>query len=264
MTELPELLALFEREMRRDPVPDRGSRVEKLGPIVRILGKSNTVVFSDLDDGTARGAVTEQAEYFRRGRAELEWKVYGYDRPESLESILAAEGFVPDEKETLVLLDLEHGIRAGRSAAAIEVRQVDDDSGASDARSANEAAFGRDTSTSPVRYEEVVRDPNQALFVAYADGIPVASGRLDMPRGRSFASLWGGGTAPAFRHRGVYRKLVASRAALAQSRGFRYLTVDAQETSRPILERLGFVPLTTTRGWVLRPAPDRSVRERPS
>lgn len=259
MVDPHEILVLFEREMRRDPIPAPGSRVEKLGPIVRLVGKENCVIFSDLNDANARSVVAQQTEFFRRGTAEVEWKVFGYDRPENLESILADEGFVPEEMETVVVLELHEGVPGGRPPEGIEVRQVADDAGVRDATIANVAAFGPERRTPRVRYEDVVRDPNQALFVAYGNGRPVASGRLEMPPGRSFASLWGGGTAPDYRHRGIYRGLVAARAALAQSRGYRFLTVDAQETSRPILERLGFVPLTTTRAWVLRPEPDRSV-----
>ncbi|HZZ34676.1 MAG TPA: GNAT family N-acetyltransferase, partial [Caulobacteraceae bacterium] len=89
--------------------------------------------------------------------------------------------------------------------------------------------------------------------VAYAGVAPVAAGRLEMIPGSAFAGLYGGGTAPEQRGRGVYRALVAARAAEARARGYRYLTVDARETSRPILERLGFQRLATVRGWMLRP-----------
>jgi hypothetical protein len=43
---------------------------------------------------------------------------------------------------------------------------------------------------------------------------------------------------------------VAHRAARARERGVRYLYVDAVPMSRPIFERLGFVPLTTTTPYV--------------
>jgi GNAT superfamily N-acetyltransferase len=59
-------------------------------------------------------------------------------------------------------------------------------------------------------------------------------------------TLWGGGTLPGWRGRGVFRALVAHRAALASARGFRYLQVDASPASRPIFRRLGFVELATT------------------
>ncbi|MYR23936.1 GNAT family N-acetyltransferase, partial [Streptomyces sp. SID6137] len=46
--------------------------------------------------------------------------------------------------------------------------------------------------------------------------------------------------------RGLYRALVAHRARIAAARGCRYLQVDASPMSRPILERLGFLPLSIT------------------
>ena len=65
--------------------------------------------------------------------------------------------------------------------------------------------------------------------------------KLELPISRR-----GGGTLPGWRGRGVFGSLVAHRAALASSRGFRYLQVDATPESRPILQRLGFVELATT------------------
>ena len=73
-----------------------------------------------------------------------------------------------------------------------------------------------------------------------------SAARVEFHAGTDFASLWGGGTLPAWRRRGVFRAVVAHRARLAAARGFRYLQVDALPASRPILERLGFVELATT------------------
>jgi GNAT superfamily N-acetyltransferase len=69
--------------------------------------------------------------------------------------------------------------------------------------------------------------------------------------GTEFAGLFGGGTLPQWRGRGIYRALVAYRARLAAARGYRYLQVDASPASRPILERLGFacLALTTPYTW---------------
>ncbi len=53
-----------------------------------------------------------------------------------------------------------------------------------------------------------------------------------------------------WRGRGLYRALIAFRARIAAERGYRYLQVDASDQSRPILERLGFVALTTTTPYV--------------
>jgi GNAT superfamily N-acetyltransferase len=79
---------------------------------------------------------------------------------------------------------------------------------------------------------------------------PIAAGRVEFHAGTHFASLWGGGTLPAWRGRGAFRSLVAHRAALASARGFRYLQVDASPESRPILQRLGFIELAATTPFV--------------
>jgi hypothetical protein len=73
--------------------------------------------------------------------------------------------------------------------------------------------------------------------------------------GTEFAGLWGGSTLAGWRRRGIYRALVARRAQLAMARGVRYLHVDASGNSRPILEQLGFVAVTTTTNYVWAPQP---------
>ncbi|MCW8219460.1 GNAT family N-acetyltransferase, partial [Streptomyces griseolus] len=70
-----------------------------------------------------------------------------------------------------------------------------------------------------------------------------------------FAGLWGGGTVEHWRGRGVYRALVAHRAALAAERGYRHLQVDATDRSAPILRRLGFSALSTVTPYVYRTTP---------
>jgi GNAT superfamily N-acetyltransferase len=87
--------------------------------------------------------------------------------------------------------------------------------------------------------------------VAYVDGLPVSGGRVDFDEGVEFAGLFGGVTLPEFRGRGLYRATVAKRAELARERGYRWLYVDALPTSRPILERNGFVAMTTTTPFVI-------------
>jgi GNAT superfamily N-acetyltransferase len=252
MIDRSEILALYDAEMRMDPVPEIGSRVEKLGSIVRVIGKESYVIYSVLNRASAPAAINEQREYFRRTGQEFEWKLFGHDRPKNLSELLEAAGFVPDEPETLVVLDLKQGFPQPDPPPGVEIRRAVDEFGLRDAVAANAAAFGPDHHSSH-HLVEAFEDPSQALYVAYVEGVPASSGRVARAPGRSFAGLWGGGTAPAYRRRGIYRNLVWARAAFARSQGAHYLTVDSRETSRPILIRLGFAPLTTTRAWVFRP-----------
>jgi GNAT superfamily N-acetyltransferase len=118
------------------------------------------------------------------------------------------------------------------------------------------AVWGSDESWYADTFEqELAADPaGLAVFVAEADGVVVSAGWVRFPSGTDFATLWGGATLPEWRGRGIYRALVFRRAQLAAERRRRYLEVDASADSRPILERLGFRPITQTRPYVWSPS----------
>lgn len=125
---------------------------------------------------------------------------------------------------------------------------------ADDARRAEDLqarAFGR---RGPGGLFERVRDSagRVTLWLAEADDELVGVGRLDLVPGTPFAGLWGGATDPYWRGRGVYRALTAARAAHAAAHGVRMLHSDCLPTSRPILERAGLRPVTTTTPYVWR------------
>lgn len=85
--------------------------------------------------------------------------------------------------------------------------------------------------------------PGAGQWLAYVDGRAVAWGSaVAGPRG---LYLSGGATLPDARGRGAYRALVRARWDHAVALGTPALTVGAQETSRPILERLGFERVCT-------------------
>ena len=107
------------------------------------------------------------------------------------------------------------------------------------------AALGRELLARLAR-----RPPTVAAVIAVAGDTPICAGRVEFHLGTEFASLWGGGTVRAWRGLGIFRSLVAYRAALASAGGFRYLQVDASPQSRPILKRLGFVELATTTPYI--------------
>lgn len=260
MIDRPAVLAVYDAE-RADPVADAGYRVQRVGPLVRMIGRGHHfILYAQLDAVDGPRVVAEQAAEFRGLNEEVEWKVCAHDRPAELPGWLAAAGFVANPPETLMVYDLAGPLPPAPAVPGLEIRQVHDGAGVEDAEKVAVAAFGRSDGSVHDHADGRLDDPTLGLFVAYLRGEPISSGRVEMPAGRSFASLWGGGTVPAHRGAGAYRALVAVRAELARSRGFRYLTVDARDsTSRPILERLGFEPLTGLTGWVLHPVEDPST-----
>lgn len=93
---------------------------------------------------------------------------------------------------------------------------------------------------------------NLELWIAEAEGEVLCTGRLELVPGTEFAGLWGGGTVPEWRGKGLYRALTAARARSALNRGVRYLQSDCTEFSRPILQRSGLLPITTTTPFIWR------------
>lgn len=258
---------LFDRTMREHARPDGpGVRVERAGPLVRQVGGPddwNGVVWSspELDSAGADAAITAQIEHCAAlGLGEFEWKLYAHDRPAGLGSRLRAAGFVPEPPETLLVAPVE-ALTASRAAVSlpegVTLRPVTDAAGAELMAVAHERAFGADGSR--LRHQVLTRlerAPHDFVaVVALAGGEPVSSARMELYPGTGFAGLWGGGTVAAWRGRGLYRALVAHRAAIAAERGFRYLQVDATAMSAPILVRLGFTAIGTTTPYVYRPAP---------
>jgi GNAT superfamily N-acetyltransferase len=250
--EIHPMLDRFDEEIRIEPAPEPGIRFEAAGGVVRAVGHYACICYSKLSEANADHAVADQVAYFTSLGQEVEWKVYGHDRPSDLGARLAAHGFEAGETEMVMVFDLARDLQPGTPDLPLEIRRVRDEAGLNDLIAVRSEAFGGETRMTDL-LQARLGDPTLGLFVAYAGGAPVAAGRLEMPPGRSFAGLWGGGTVPAFRGRGVYRALIRERAKEAKRLGYRYLHTDARHTSRPILERLGFVPLTAVTGWVLRP-----------
>jgi GNAT superfamily N-acetyltransferase len=180
------------------------------------------------DDGEVEPLVARMREL----PGYVEWKYYSHDGPELRERLLAA-GLEPDDEETVVVAE---AASIPPPPDEVELRIVTDEFVDLAAE-----VFGD-------RFEL----PEKAVaVVAVLDGHAVSGGRVDFEDGVEFAGLFGGVTLPAYRGRGLYRATVAKRAELARDRGYRWLYSDALPTSRPILERVGFVPITTTTPFML-------------
>lgn len=249
------ILARFDAEMRADPAPEAGLDHVWVDGVLRTLGSYDFIGWWDFPAARLDEIVARESAFLRERGVPAEWKVFSHDRPPGLEAALQAAGWADDGAETLLVLDLDNA--AGIDAPpppGVQVRRVGDMAGIDDSLAVDALAFGRAEPWRRAALELRLQASSLDLYVAYAGGQPISSGRLEMADGRAFAGLYGGGTAPEHRGRGVYRAMVAARADEARRRGVRYLTVDARETSRPILERLGFIPLATIRGWTLNQA----------
>ena len=251
------VLATFDAQLRRHPpvrAPDQ--RTERDVTVVRVLGGADGwsgVTWSRLDEARVDAVIAAQVDRFAElGTGEWEWKHYAYDAPANLPERLVAAGFRPEPSETVMVAELAGLVLDHPPPPGVELRPVGDARGIDALVRVHDEVFGEDHSALGRMLREAVASdpPSVAAVVAMAGGEAVAAGRVEFHTGTEFASLWGGGTLPAWRRRGIFRALVARRAALAAARGFRYLHVDASPESRPILERLGFAVLATTTPFI--------------
>ena len=254
-------LAAFDEQVRRSPRPEEpGARAERIGDIARHVAPNRDgwsgVVWSSLDEGSADAAIAEQARYFTALGQKVEWKLYDYDLPGDLPGRLLARGFVPEPEEALMVAEIAELALDVAPPPGIDLIPVTDEAGVDRVVRVHEEVFGVDHAWlgRALRAQVAETPPPVAAVVAMDGEAPVCSARVALPRDGEFASLWGGGTLPAYRGRGIYRAVVAHRAKIARERGFRYVYLDARPESRAILERVGFVKLAIITPFVLDPA----------
>ncbi|MFC9794558.1 GNAT family N-acetyltransferase [Streptomyces sp. NPDC127584] len=247
---------LYDRQLRREARPDGpGCRIERVGDVVRQTGPAhawNGVLWSGLTAADADRAIAGQIEHYAAAGLSFEWKLYAHDTPGDLAARLTAAGFTADPPETLMAAEAAALPAGVPLPAGVELRAVTDAAGVRQVAEVHQRAFGTDSGHLERQLlDRLAADPDTVTaVVALADGEPVSAARLELCPGTDFAGLWGGGTVEAWRGRGLYRALVTHRARIAAARGHRYVQVDAADTSRPILARLGFRALSTTTPYV--------------
>ena len=263
-TDSRELLAAFDSQLRAY-VPDRlpaGEIVERDGPLVRFSGGPGRgwVLYRDL--GGIEGApldelIARQIQFFAERGQRFEWKYHGHDLPADLPERLLAAGFVAEDAETVVIAPVADIAGDPVRPEGVSLREVTSRADLELIDGLEAAVWGEDEDDAGYAdflEAELAVDPDGlTVVVAEAGETVVCAAWVRFVHGTEFATFFGGATLEEWRGRGIYRATVAYRANLAAQRGFRYLETDASDDSRPILERLGFVPVTTTTPYIWSP-----------
>jgi GNAT superfamily N-acetyltransferase len=192
----------------------------------------------------------DAAEVLEEVRALLPTARTGWQTPrEDLAEALRAAGCRPPEpplepRFTALATDCEPPAVDGVEVRRIETFEEHLAGLEIELASANwpEEAAARRRSEAEVSYTRRKKRPG-GQWLAYLDGEPVAWGSAIA--GSRGLYLSGGATLPEARGHGCYRALVRARWDEAVARDTPGLVVGAQETSRPILERCGFVKVET-------------------
>ncbi|QNE16751.1 GNAT family N-acetyltransferase [Kribbella qitaiheensis] len=221
------------------------------GPVIRVEYPNRGFVsyrsLEGVDDLDA--LIARQRDYFAEKNQPVEWKTRGHDLPADLIDRLTAAGFVAEERETVVIAesaDIVERLSGRDQVDGVTIRRTAEESGFARIAAMESMVWDQDWSWLT---DDLIRRHATGLtdiFVAEAGGEVVSAAWAVYKKGTDFTGLWGGSTLAEWRGKGIYKALVAVRAARAVELGYRYLQVDASDDSSPILQRLGFLAVTTT------------------
>lgn len=249
------MLEIYDHYRRHVLLP--GLQREEMPGLVRHRTRSGegTIVFSHLTEDDAEATIAGQVEEFRRSRAALEWLAYSHDTPGNLRALLERHGFVAESTDAIMMLDLEaapafpigdgrHDLQ--RATTVAELREV---------AAIRQQIWGENAADVTRHLVERMRTNPEALsvFLAYVDGRPAATGQLSFRPEFGFASLVSAATLPPFRRRGLHAALLLARLREARARGIRYIDSEASTMSRPLLAKVGFLPISQVTVYSWRP-----------
>jgi hypothetical protein len=108
VTDCDALLAAYDALRPWVPAdPQPGLTYEQQGSVLRVVGQHRGFIDTARDVGVHGEAldslISEQRDFFARRGEAVEWKTRGHDEPPDLPARLLAAGFVPEERETVVI-----------------------------------------------------------------------------------------------------------------------------------------------------------------
>lgn len=249
----------YTEQVRGRTNADNGRTYERSGPVTRSYGNGRPGFIdykhlNGLEGDELDKFVNEQRDFFKSRNEEFEWKYHGYDLPEDLPQRLVKAGLTPDEEEMIMIGEAADLATNAKTPDGVRIRQVDqrEDFVRIAAMETEVWGYAHDWLVDHLAQE--VQTGGIVLAAEPTDGSKVVSAAWLRPNeGTEFAGLWGGSTLEEWRGKGIYKALVAARAKAAVERGFRYLQSDTSLDSRPILARLGLLPVATTTPYNWRP-----------
>ena len=249
------LLAAYDAQLRTDGETPNAITVTRLGPLrlVTFPGGRGFITYRDLGEANAEAVqrlVPEALSYFQSttGIERVEWKTRAHDHAPGLHDALLANGFIPDEPESIMIGEALALAGDVPLPDGVTVRRVTQESDVRAMCAMQDEVFGDPVSVDEANalVQRLSLADGLELWVGEAEGQIVTAGRLEPVDRSDFAGIWGGATRADWRGRGIYRAVTAARARSAIARGKTLIHSDSTAYSRPILERSGFIAVSTT------------------
>ena len=168
------LRAVFDDQVRRrthDGGP--GPRAEADGAVVRQVAPGGRgwsgITWSDLaGPAGADAAIAAQVRYFGALGLPFEWKLYDYDQPSDLGGRLTAAGFVPDEDEAVMVVEVCDVPADVTLPEGVTLRPVTTEADVELLIQVHERVFGRDQSRLRLDLLAQLREAPQSVAMVLA------------------------------------------------------------------------------------------------
>ena len=263
MDDRSRFLAAYDEQLRTNAETQSAVAVRVLGPVwlVTFAGGRGFVTYQDLGgaDTEAIGRLVGAALAHYQADPEItrvEWKTRAHDYAPGLHQSLLRHGFAAEEPESIMIGAAKRLAVDVPLSDGVRLRQVTEEKDVRAMSAMSAQAFGDTAAEAEAMANALLGRLSLAdgmeLWVAEADGHIVSAGRLEPVPGTDFAGIWGGSTLKEWRGRGIYRALTAARARSALRMGKTLIHSDSTEYSRPILERSGFLKVSTTTPYLWR------------
>lgn len=241
-----EMLAFFDKEIRRE-CERPGKRRQALPGLVRYTpldgGSGGSFIsWSYLTADNADAAIQSQIDAFRELNTDFEWIYYSYDLPTDLPKRLLAYGFTAKGPLALMVANIDDLPEDYWRRDVSIVQRITTSEGVDEIMRMQGEVWDGDLSgfARGLKMDLEHHPANLSVIAVWQDGRVVSAAWTHFLSSASFATLSGGSTLMAYRHRGFYTALLAVRAREARQRGFRFLQVNASPDSQPILTKHGF------------------------
>ena len=242
------VLFTYDKDLRMHRMYPEARR-EITGDVVRFIRKApgmNVVSFTFAHERDLERVIDREVEYFAPMNQPFTWKVYDHDLLPSLKGMLVSHSFVEDSDPAAVMvLDMKVTSSTLLQPVKADIRRITDPAGLKDIVHVLDTVWGGHNTWVYDRLGLHLQIPGYlSVYAAYVEDRPASVAWTYFPRGH-FATLFAGSTIPAYRRRGLYTSLLATRLQEIHARNYPYAVVEAGSMSKPIVAKHGFQHLST-------------------
>jgi len=191
---MEDLLKIYDREVRANPVYPDIVQVIRTRHIVKLEGPFDFICYWDIPKGKASQIVHEEVAYYKNNKKQLMWRFFDHDKPSNLEKTLKDEGLKIVDSVTLMVLAVDD---SKYEVCEHDIREIKEYSELYDFLSVTEAAFGEPSPNDFEHLSSLLSVSNFKYYVGYSNNVPVAAARFEIPIKSRFGLLFGGCVVPS-------------------------------------------------------------------